>query len=64
MMDEDTPVTKVIGAFKQRSFTFVGCADDGWLKLHGPLMASGKSYACEIMLDPQFFELPRVRLLV
>lgn len=62
-MDEDTQVTKVIDAFKQRSFTFVGCADDGWLKLHGPLMASGKSYACEIMLDPQFFELPRVRLL-
>jgi len=64
MMDEDTPVTKVIDAFKLRSFEFVGCADDGWLKLRGPLMASGKSYACEIMLDPQFFELPRVRLLV
>jgi len=63
MMDEDTPVTKVIDAFKLRSFEFVGCADDGWLKLRGPLMASGKSYACEIMLDPQFFELPRVRLL-
>lgn len=62
-MNEDTPLTKVIDAFKLRSFTFVGCADDGWLKLRGPLMASGKSYACEIMLDPQFFELPRVRLL-
>lgn len=62
-MNEDTPLTKVIDAFKLRSFTFVSCADDGWLKLRGPLMASGKSYACEIMLDPQFFELPRVRLL-
>lgn len=63
MMDEDTPVTKVIDAFKLRSFEFVGCADDRWLKLRGPLMASGKGYACEVMLDPQFFELPRVRLL-
>lgn len=62
-MDEDTQVTKVIDAFKLRSFKFVGCADDGWLKLRGPLMASRKSYACEILLDPQFLELPRVRLL-
>jgi len=63
MMDEDTQVTKVIDAFKQRGFEFVSCANDGWLKLHGSLVASGESYACEVMLDPQFFELPRVRLL-
>lgn len=63
MMDEDAQVTKVIDAFKLRSFEFIGCAEDGWLKLRGSLMASGGSYACEIMLDPQFFELPRVRLL-
>jgi len=62
-MDEDTQVTKVIDAFKLHSFMFVGCADDGWLKLRGPLVALGRSYACEILLDPQFFELPRVRLL-
>jgi len=63
MMNEDTQVAKVIDAFRQRSFEFVGCADDGWLKLRGPLIASGQSYSCEIMLDPQFFELPRIRLL-
>jgi len=63
MMEEDTQVTKVIDAFKLRAFEFAGCADDGWLKIRGPLMASGKGYACEIMLDPQFFELPRVKLL-
>lgn len=63
MMNEDTHVTKVIDAFRQRSFEFVGCTDDGWLKLRGPLIASGQSYACEIMLDPLFFELPRIRLL-
>lgn len=62
-MNEDTQVAKVIDAFRQRSFEFVGCADDGWLKLRGPLIASGQSYSCEIMLDPQFFELPRIRLL-
>lgn len=62
-MNEDTHVTKVIDAFRQRSFEFVGCTDDGWLKLRGPLIASGQSYACEIMLDPLFFELPRIRLL-
>jgi len=62
-MNEDTQVAKVIDAFRQRSFEFVSCADDGWLKLRGPLIASGQSYSCEIMLDPQFFELPRIRLL-
>lgn len=63
MKDEDTQVAKVVDAFRQRSFEFVGCADDGWLKLRGPLIASTKSYTCEILLDPKFFELPRVRLL-
>lgn len=63
MKDNNRRVTDVIDAFKQHDFQYIGPTDDGWLKLHGPLRASTTSHACEIQLDPQFFELPRVRLL-
>jgi len=63
MMDASAKVTEVVDAFRQRNFEFIGRADDGWLKLRGQLKASTKSHACEIQFDPQFFELPRVRLL-
>ena len=63
MKDADAKVTEVVDAFRQRGFEFIGRADDGWLKLRGLLRASARSHACEIQLDPKFFELPRVRLL-
>lgn len=63
MKDAAAKVTDVVDAFRQRGFEFIGRADDGWLKLRGPLKVSTNSHACEIQLDPQFFELPRVRLL-
>lgn len=63
MKDNIARATDVIDAFKQRGFQYIGPTDDGWLKLHGHLRASTTSHACEIQLDPQFFELPRVRLL-
>lgn len=55
--------TEVIDAFKQRGFEYIGRTDSGWLKLNGKLKALATCHACEIELDPQFFELPRVRLL-
>lgn len=63
MKNEDAQVIEVVDAFRQLGFEFIGSTDDGWLKLCGPLKASTRSHACEILLDPQFFELPRVRLL-
>jgi molybdopterin/thiamine biosynthesis adenylyltransferase len=63
MKNAGAKVTEVVDAFRQRGFEFIGRADSGWLKLRGPLKTSTKSHACEIQLDPQFFELPLVRLL-
>lgn len=62
-MNTSARVAEVVDAFRQRGFEFVGRADDGWLKLRGPLRTSTGSHDCEIKLDPQFFELPYVRLL-
>jgi len=63
MKDASAKVAEVVGALRQRGFDFVGRADDGWLKFRGALKTSTKSHNCEIRLDPQFFELPLVRLL-
>lgn len=62
-MNDDDKVAAVVDALRLRGFVFVGPAADGWLKLRGPLQASGTAHACEIQLDPKFFELPRVQLL-
>lgn len=62
-MNDDDKVAAVVDALRLRDFVFVGPAADGWLKLRGPLQASGTAHACEIELDPKFFELPRVQLL-
>lgn len=56
-------VTEVVQALSQRGFQFRGPAEDGWLKLQGVLTTSTGSHACELMLDPRFFDLPRIRLL-
>lgn len=58
-------ITDVIEAFKQRGFEFAGKTDDGWFRVGGRLtpLESEKSYQCEIQLDPNFSELPRIRLL-
>jgi molybdopterin/thiamine biosynthesis adenylyltransferase len=63
MKDYSAKTSDVIDAFKQRGFQYIGPTDDGWLKLHGQLRASTTCHVCEIQIDPQFFELPRVRLL-
>ncbi len=58
-------ITDVVDAFKQRDFRFVGKSDDGWFKLHGKLVPSDitKACECEIQLDPYFFDLSKIRLL-
>lgn len=58
-------ILDVIEAFKQRGFEYVGKESHGWYRLHGQLTPAGSSqgYLCEIQLDPQSFELPRIQLL-
>lgn len=64
-MSSATKATDVIEAFKQRGFEFIGKTNDGWFRLVGllSLSESGKDCPCEIQLDSNFFELPRIRLL-
>jgi molybdopterin/thiamine biosynthesis adenylyltransferase len=62
-MNEDSKAADVIAALKPRGFQYIGLTDDGWLKLHGQLRGSTGSHACELHLDPEFFELPRVKVL-
>lgn len=63
MKDASAKIEEVVDAFRTRGFEFVSRADNGWLKLRGPLKTSTESHVCEIQLDPQFFELPIIRLL-
>uniref|UniRef100_UPI000D3F20C3 E2/UBC family protein n=1 Tax=Aeromonas sp. HMWF015 TaxID=2056851 RepID=UPI000D3F20C3 len=64
-MNNVVTVTDVIDAFKQQGFYFVCKTDDGWFKLQGQLLPpnADKGYLCEIQIDPEFFDLPRIRLL-
>lgn len=64
-MSNTKTVKDVIDAFKVRGFEFVGNSQDGWFRLHGLLTPpeENKGYKIEIQLDPEFFDLPRIRLL-
>jgi hypothetical protein len=64
-MNNVVTVTDVIDAFKQQGFNFVCKTDDGRFKLQGQLLPpnADKGYLCEIQIDPEFFDLPRIRLL-
>ncbi len=64
-MSSATKTTDVIEAFEQRGFECKGKTNDGWFRLVGLLTPpeSGQDCPCEIQLDPNFFELPRIRLL-
>lgn len=60
-----TTISDVVEAFKQRGFEFIGKSDDGWFRLYGELALEEATItcACEIELDPKFFNIPRIRLL-
>ena len=64
-MKDLTTITEVIEAFKHRGFKFIGKTDEGKFRLQGQLIPpqSEKGYLSEIELDPQFLNLPRIRLL-
>lgn len=63
-MSRATP-SQVIEAFGREGFDFAGKADNGWFRVTGRLFSdvTPEGVPCEIELDPNFFELPRVRLL-
>lgn len=64
-MNDTTVTVEVMEAFKQRGFNYVGKSGAGWYRLHGHLIPSNldHGFQCEIQIDPEFYELPRIRLL-
>ena len=64
-MKDAATASDVIEAFKQRGFKFAGKTDDGWFRLHGILTPPQpiEGCPCEVQLDPDFYALPRIRLL-
>lgn len=64
MTDSISKIESVIYALKQVGFTYASKTDIGWFKLYGHLLHSTTdACACEIELDPNFIELPKIRLL-
>ncbi|ROU05506.1 ThiF family adenylyltransferase [Lysobacter enzymogenes] len=64
-MIANVSVTDVIDALKAEGFNFVGKSGRGWFVLRGGIIPEGSAvnYSCEVELDPEFIEFPRVRLL-
>ena len=53
----------VIEALEARGFRYVGRDAQRWLSFVGDLRTSEGVYGCELEVDPEFYELPRVRLI-
>ncbi len=53
----------VVEALETRGFVLRGRSDEGWLKLEGLLATADSSLPCELLLDPTFQALPRIRIL-
>ncbi len=62
-MNARTQATAVLDALAQRGFEFIGPSADGLLVLEGDLATSEGTHRCEVEIDPNFFELPSIRLL-
>lgn len=55
--------TAVLDALALRGFEFLGPSTEGLLVFRGDLATSVGAHRCEVEVDPNFFELPSVRLL-
>lgn len=63
-MDLVSKVESTVNSLKQLGFSFVGKTDVNWFKLRGHLLRSTtQACACEIEVDANFIELPKIRLL-
>ena len=52
----------VIEAMEARIYRYAGRAANGWMSFTGCLNTSEGKYHCEVAIDPEFFELPKIRL--
>jgi hypothetical protein len=64
MKHQADAIATVVESFKQRGFRYVGTTKGCWVRLTGTLRTTSAVHDCEIDIDPQFFELPRIRLVV
>lgn len=62
-MNARTQATAVLDALAQRGFEFLGPSAEGLLVLQGDLATSVGTHRCEVEIDPNFLELPSIRLL-
>jgi molybdopterin/thiamine biosynthesis adenylyltransferase len=62
-MPIDELIADVTDGLRGRGFDFKVRASDGWFLYHGTLDGAGSAFACELQIDPNFSEYPRVRLL-
>lgn len=63
-MSTDELIADVTDGLRGRGFDFKARSpDDGWFTYQGTLDGAGKAYSCELQIDPNFSEYPRVRLL-
>jgi len=59
----DELIADVTDGLRGRGFDFKARSRDGWFVYHGTLEGAGRDFACELKVDPNFSEYPRVRLL-
>lgn len=62
-MPTDELIADVTDGLRERGFDFKARSRDGWFVYHGTLDGAGRAFACELQVDPNFSEYPRVRLL-
>ncbi len=62
-MPADELIADVTDGLRGRGFDFKARSRDGWFVYHGTLDGAGSTFACELQVDPNFSEYPRVRLL-
>lgn len=62
-MPTDERIADVTDGLRGRGFDFKARSHDGWFTYHGTLDGAGRAFACELQVDPNFSEYPRVRLL-
>lgn len=62
-MPTDERIADVTDGLRGRGFDFKARSRDGWFVYHGMLHGASRTFACELQVDPNFSEYPRVRLL-
>lgn len=63
MRDDESNMAEVVAALGQYGFRYLRQVAGKWMVLAGPLMVKDRPYECEFSIEPQFMELPRIKLL-